>query len=117
MLSQVHNLLGLAQRAGKIVSGEESVENALRKGKVRMLILAEDASANTSKLFNNLTKTVGVPLFVHGTKLELGLAIGKSHRSAIAITDINFVRGIKGHLVDFNNTLSKQSGTENMGVD
>jgi ribosomal protein L7Ae-like RNA K-turn-binding protein len=106
MLSQVHSLLGLAQRAGKVISGEESVENALRRGKVKLLILAEDASANTSKLFHNLTNTAGVPLHVHGTKLELGLAIGKSHRSAIAITDMNFVRGIKSHLLGITNTNS-----------
>lgn len=117
MLLQVHNLLGLAQRAGKVISGEGSVENALRKGKVKLLILAEDASANTSKLFHNMTKTAGVPIHVHGTKLELGLAIGKSQRSTIAITDMNFVRGIKGHLLSTTNTNSDGCGIENLGVD
>ncbi|MEM5770693.1 MAG: ribosomal L7Ae/L30e/S12e/Gadd45 family protein, partial [Bacillota bacterium] len=44
---QVRNLLGLAQRAGKLLSGEGTVESALRRGKVKLLIIAEDASANT----------------------------------------------------------------------
>lgn len=115
MQTQVHNLLGLAQRAGKLISGEGSVENALRKGKVKLLILAEDASDNTSKLFHNMAQTAGVPLYIYGTKVALGLAIGKSHRAAIAITDANFVRGLKGHLKNTKTVIDV--GTEKMGVD
>lgn len=100
MKIQVKNLIGLAQRAGKLLSGEGTVESALRRGKVKMLILAEDASANTQKLFNNMAAGAHVPVYVCGTKEQLGLAIGKSHRSAVAITDINFARGLKPYLID-----------------
>lgn len=95
---QIKNLIGLAQRAGKLLSGEGTVESALRRGKVKMLILAEDASANTTKFFMNLAAGAHVPIYVCGTKEELGLAIGKSHRSAVAVTDVNFVRGLKAYL-------------------
>lgn len=95
MKIRVKNLIGLAQRAGKLLSGEGTVESAIRRGKVKMLILAEDASDNTKKLFNNMAAGANVPIFMYGTKQELGLAIGKSHRSTVAITDINFVRGLK----------------------
>lgn len=102
MNMQVKNLIGLAQRAGKLLSGEGSVESALRRDKVKMLILAEDASANTKKVFNNLAAGAHVPLYVCGTKAELGSAIGKSHRSAVAITDMNFVRGLKQYLTNID---------------
>lgn len=100
MKIQVKNLIGLAQRAGKLLSGEGNVESALRRGKVKMLILAEDASTNTKKVYQNMATGARVPLFLCGTKEELGSAIGKSQRSAVAITDSNFVRGLKPYLID-----------------
>lgn len=106
---QVKNLLGLAQRAGKLLSGEGTVESALRRGKVKLLIIAADASANTRKLFTNMAAGAHVPVYLCGTKEELGLAIGKSHRSAVAITDINFVRGLKPYLHQESGVRSQES--------
>lgn len=42
-----YNYLGLATRAGQVVSGEYAVEGAVRRGKVVLLIIAADASENT----------------------------------------------------------------------
>ena len=42
-------LLGLAMRAGKVVSGEELVIREIRSGKAQLVILAEDAKKNTEK--------------------------------------------------------------------
>ena len=39
--------LGLAARAGKVISGFDQVESALRRGKVKLLILSSDISKNT----------------------------------------------------------------------
>jgi ribosomal protein L7Ae-like RNA K-turn-binding protein len=112
---QVKNLIGLAQRAGKLLSGEGTVESAIRRGKVKMLILAEDASANTKKVFINLAGGAHIPIHVFGTKIELGAAIGKSHRSVVAITDINFVRGLKPYLK--NDDTHVVMGERKSGVD
>ena len=35
--------LGLAQKAGKIASGDFAVKSALKSGKVKLLIIASDA--------------------------------------------------------------------------
>ena len=43
------SMLGLARRAGKVVSGEFSVEKAVKSGKAYLVIVAEDASDNTIK--------------------------------------------------------------------
>lgn len=43
------NLLGLAARARKIVSGEEQVIKEVRSNGAKLVILATDASANTRK--------------------------------------------------------------------
>ncbi|EGP67406.1 ribosomal protein L7Ae domain protein [Streptococcus sp. oral taxon 056 str. F0418] len=46
---QVANLLGLAQRAGRIISGEELVVKAIQEGKAKMVFLAGDAAPNLNK--------------------------------------------------------------------
>ena len=37
------NMIGLATRAGKTKSGEFSTEQSVKKGRARMVIVAEDA--------------------------------------------------------------------------
>ena len=43
------NLLGLAQRAGRIISGEELTVKAIQEGKAHLVFLAQDAAPNLSK--------------------------------------------------------------------
>ena len=46
-------MLGLAMKAGKVISGETGCENSIRDGSAYLVILAEDASANTMKKFKD----------------------------------------------------------------
>lgn len=43
------SLLGLANRARKVISGEELVVKEIRNGNAKLVLLSEDASANTTK--------------------------------------------------------------------
>ena len=43
---KISNFLGLAQRAGRIISGEELVVKAIQDGKAKMVFLAHDAGPN-----------------------------------------------------------------------
>ena len=45
-------MLGMAAKAGKVVSGEFSVEKAVKEGKAWLVLVAEDASFNTKKSFS-----------------------------------------------------------------
>ena len=51
MQNKILSLVGLAMKAGKVVSGEFSTEKAVKEGKASLVIVAEDASGNTKKLF------------------------------------------------------------------
>jgi len=42
-------MLGLAQRAGKLISGEELVIKAVQSGQARLVFLANDAGSNVTK--------------------------------------------------------------------
>ena len=87
---RVLSMLGMAARAGKIESGEFSTEKAVKSGRGRLVIVAEDASGNTKKMFTNMCKYYEVPLVVFGTKEELGHWIGKAYRASICILDEGF---------------------------
>lgn len=82
--------LGLATRAGKLVSGEEVVMKAIRSGDAKLVLLAEDAADNTRKKIQDKCNSYRVPLLVGFTRFELGAAVGKPERVLFAITDRGF---------------------------
>lgn len=87
--------LGLAQRAGSVVSGEFAVEKAVKCGRACLVILACDASDNTKKKMRSMTDYYEVPMLMYGTKDELGHSIGKEYRSMAAVTDSGFAASIE----------------------
>ena len=91
---RVLSMLGMAAKAGKIESGEFSTEKAVKGGRGRLVIVAEDASDNTKKMFTNMCKYYKVPFVVFGTKEELGHWIGKAYRASICILDEGFAKAV-----------------------
>ena len=87
---RVRSLLGLAMKAGKLVSGEFLTEKAVKTGKAALVITAEDASDNTKKMFTNMCTYYIVPLYFWGKKEDLGAAIGRDYRASLALTDAGF---------------------------
>ena len=87
--------MGFAQRAGKVISGDSGGETVFKRGKAKLVILAEDASERTKNNFCFKAKEKGIPFLVFGTKMELGRFIGKSPRSVLVITDQQFANTIK----------------------
>ena len=95
---KTYSMLGLATKAGKVVSGEFSTEKSIKSGAAYVVVVSEDASDNTKKLFSNKCKSYGVPMYFFGTKEELGHAIGKAMRTSLAVTDENLAKNIINHL-------------------
>ncbi|MCM1495440.1 MAG: ribosomal L7Ae/L30e/S12e/Gadd45 family protein [Bacteroides sp.] len=100
---RVFSLLGLATKAGKVVSGEFSTEKAIKSGKAFLVIVAEDASANTKKAFSDSCSYYQVPIAIYGTKETLGHGIGKQMRASVAVIDANFGREIAKKIEMQNN--------------
>lgn len=94
-MNKVSNYLGLAQRAGLVVSGEQAVLGGVLRGKVHLLLISTDASANTQSKFKSLAQNHNVNYYVYGEKDVLGLAIGKSPRSVLGVIDRNFANVIQ----------------------
>ncbi len=87
--------LGLAMRAGKVVSGEFMTENAIREGRARLVIVAADASAGTKKKFNDSCKYYKVPIYISSDKETLGHSLGKKERASLAVIDEGFAGAIR----------------------
>ena len=51
-MNKVYSYLGLAKRAGQVVSGEQAVMGGIQRGKVLLILIATDASENTRRKFN-----------------------------------------------------------------
>lgn len=96
--NKIFSLLGLATRGRNIVSGEFMTEKFVKSGHATLVIVAEDASDNTKKMFENMCEFYKTPLFVYGTKAELGHSMGKEMRASLAITDGGFAKSIIKHL-------------------
>ncbi|MFX3624660.1 MAG: YlxQ family RNA-binding protein [Ectobacillus sp.] len=86
------SLLGLANRARKVISGEELVLKEVRSGKAKLVLLAEDASLNTAKRITDKTTYYKVPMKTVETRQDLGHAIGKDERVVVAVLDEGFAR-------------------------
>ena len=88
------NLIGLATKAGKTASGEFSTEKAIKTGKAHLVVVSEEASDNTKKMFMNMCTYYKVPICYFGGKGELGHAMGKELRASLAVVDEGFARAI-----------------------
>ncbi len=98
MHDKVLSMLGLAARARGLVSGEFSVEKVVKSRQAFLVIVAEDASANSKKHYQDMCCFHQCKIHFYGSKESLGRAIGKEFRASVAIIDENFAKGIEKQL-------------------
>ena len=79
--NKVLGLLGLAEKAGKVRSGEFSTEKAVKSGKAGLVIVSEESSDNTKKMFRNMCTYYKVPYFEFGSKGRARTHPGKADES------------------------------------
>lgn len=94
MNQKLLNLLGLATKAGFVVSGEDSVLDAIRKKQAKIVFVAKDSSENTYDKFNKKCYFYNIELNSSLSEEEISHSIGKT-RKIIAITDTGFYNLIK----------------------
>lgn len=91
---KILNLLGLAQRAGKLSSGDFIVEKAMKKKEPKLVLLAADCASNNEKKYIQLADTHHIPLRKVASKEALGTAIGKEVRVVVAVQDDGFAKAL-----------------------
>ena len=91
---KISNLLGLAQRAGKLISEEELVIKAIQEEKAQLVFLANDAASNLTKKVTDKGHYYEVQVSTVFSTLELSTAIGRSRKVA-AVTDAGFSKKMR----------------------
>lgn len=103
---KIFSYLGLAAKAGNLASGEFMTEKSVKEGKAKLVIVAEDASNNTKKMFTNMCTYYKVPIYFFGEKTKLGHAIGKEFRASLVLYDKGLADTVEKQL----NLINKDEG-------
>ena len=96
--NRVYSMIGIAQKAGKLASGEFATEHAVKSGRAALVIVSDAASENTKKKFRNRCEFYEVPVYFYGGKEELGHAMGKEFRASLAVLDSGLAKSIEKNL-------------------
>ncbi|RMH68626.1 MAG: hypothetical protein D6675_15345 [Gemmatimonadetes bacterium] len=83
------NAISLAKKAGKLAVGYQNVVYQIKKKRVRLVILAIDASERTQQRISQLQHQVSFPMIQVFTKDELSRAVGGANRTCLGIVDAN----------------------------
>ncbi len=91
---RIGGLLGLATRAGKVVFGTEACQTAIKKKKIKLLLIANDAAERTKRNFDVICKENNIPILEKLSIEELSKCIGKDNKAVIGVSDLNFSKEI-----------------------
>lgn len=94
MNRKVISYLGFAKKSGNLLTGINTCSFAMAKGKVKLMILAEDISENSRKKIMKEIRKYGVKHIEYGNSEELSHAVGVSGRNVFAICDKGFAEAI-----------------------
>jgi len=92
------NFLGLANRAGALITGTELVLAGVRRQKVKLVIVDANVSAGTLKKIRDKCKFYDVDMVQGLGSISIGSAIGSENRKVIGVVDGNFAKGLKDKL-------------------
>ena len=89
---KIYNLLGLMQRAGKLITGEDLITKNL---KIKLLVIARDCGINTKKKLIDKATFYGVNHIEFSDIENISRAIGRDNRVALGMTDDGFIKKFK----------------------
>lgn len=95
---RVLTMLGFAQKAGKVFSGDTTVEAKINRKGAALLLVAADAPGTTKEKMKRLADQKKIPMEIFGEKHDLGIAIGKSPRNAVLVMDAGFAETLMKYL-------------------
>lgn len=101
--NKILSFIGLCMKAGKLVSGEFSVEKAVKGKKAHLVVVADDVSANSRKMYTDMCSYYKVPIRFLATKEELGRILGKEYRASLAVLDEQMALALLKKIEDSQN--------------
>lgn len=92
--TSILGLLGLAIRARKARGGATVAEMMIRSDKARLVLIAQDSSESTKRLFKRLAERHGIPLLEQHTQDEYGQSLNGAPRAVLVVLDRHFAAGM-----------------------
>ena len=92
--NKVFSYLGFAAKARKLAAGYNTCIYMIEKKKVKLLLLAEDLSANSLEKMISAAKGQGVPYRIYSTVEQLSHRTGNVKKGVYGILDENFAKVI-----------------------
>ncbi len=107
-MNKLLNLIGLAQKAGRLAVGEEPTGAAARARDARLILVAADAAENSVRRVRHFADA-GQCLWcrIGADKDALGRAVGRSSCAMLAVTDIGFAEAIAKKLAEEDEKFSE----------
>jgi ribosomal protein L7Ae-like RNA K-turn-binding protein len=92
---KILGLVGLGLRGRLAVVGVQQVRDAAKRGKLKIALVASDASKNSLDKFKGLLTGRSVPVLEMFSAAELGSATGREAVAVVGVTDAGLAEGIK----------------------
>ena len=106
---RIRNLLSMAQKAGRIVSGSTAVEQALQAKKAKRILVAVDATEDSREKFEYLSEKYKIPCSLCLTKEALGECLGREYRAVAALLDKGFSDALRKLLDEMEENVQERS--------
>ncbi len=97
---KVLGLIGLGLRGRMAVVGVQQVRDAAKHGKLKVALVANDASKNSLDKIVGLLKAREVPVIGALSAIELGGVAGREAVAVIGVTNTGLARGIRDAFPD-----------------
>lgn len=81
--------LSLTKKSGKLLEGYNKCEDAIKTGKLFLVILSNNCSENTKEKFIKYCIKYNVPFLQSYSKEDLGAPLGRSEINILGIADEN----------------------------
>lgn len=92
---KILGLVGLGIRGRRAVVGVQQVRDGARRGKVKLALVAGDASKNSMDKVVPLLTARGVAMLEGFSARELGAACGREAVSVVGVLDAGLARGMR----------------------
>lgn len=96
-MNRIYQTIGIAYRARMVVSGDVLLSK-IRNKTVALVIVADDASIRTKKMYQDKCNFYQVPVVIYGSREHLSQAIGKTNNVAIGIENKGFAKKVYDQL-------------------
>ncbi len=99
-MTQIAGYIGLCLRAGKAVSGTATVEQTVKRGRAKLVLMDPCIAEGTGRTIRKLCAKASVPC---GMLEEAGLIeqlTSRAERKVLAVTDEGFAGMIRGKMQD-----------------